>query len=149
MPGYKGHIAGGILFGGAALAAAGYAEVYRPDPATAGLLLAVTLLGASFPDVDTDSKGQNLFYGFLAAVDLALMIKGLYRWAAIVGFAAMLPALGRHRGWTHRWWAMLLIPLGICLLPVAFYHVEPARMLPWYAAAVVGYFSHLVLDRTF
>jgi len=112
-------------------------------------LLCISLLASLFPDVDTDSKGQNLFYSLLAALDLGLMIKGLYKWAAILGFCAMLPALGHHRGWTHTWWAMLLVPSVILVLPMIFYSISIEKLLPFYLAAVIGYFSHLLLDRKF
>jgi hypothetical protein len=36
-------------------------------------LMSFFLLGALFPDVDTDSKGQNLFYGLLIVVDGTLI----------------------------------------------------------------------------
>lgn len=140
-------MAGGAIIWGGALAAVAWLGVYRPDTRTAGVLGAVTLMGALFPDTDTDSKGQNFFYGILVVLDLALMIKGMYKWAAVLGFCAMLPAVGRHRGWTHTWWAMLIVPLPLLLLPVVFYGVPAAGPAPFYAAAVAGYFSHLVLDR--
>jgi len=149
MPGYKAHLAGGTLFGGGCLATLAWFGIYRPGPHTAITLVVIALLGALFPDTDTDSKGQNLFYGCLVILDVALMIEGQYKWAAIVGFCAMLPAIGHHRGWTHTWWAMLLTPLPIIILPSIFYRVSPADVLPFYLAAVLGYFSHLVLDRKF
>jgi len=149
MPGYKGHIAGGLVFAGAGMAATMACDLYRPAFSEAVILVGVALMGALFPDVDTDSKGQNLFYALLVVVDLALMVAGEYRWAAVLGFAAMLPALGHHRGWTHTWWAMLAVPLAVCLLPIFFYGSAPAALAPYYAAAVTGYLSHLVLDGTF
>jgi membrane-bound metal-dependent hydrolase YbcI (DUF457 family) len=147
MAGYKGHLVGGAAVWGGVLAAVTWFGVYRPDPKTAGVLGAVTLMGSLFPDTDTDSKGQNFFYGILVILDLALMIKGMYKWAAVLGFCAMLPAVGRHRGWTHTWWAMLIVPLPILLLPVVFYGAPVSGPMPFYLAAVAGYFSHLVLDR--
>jgi membrane-bound metal-dependent hydrolase YbcI (DUF457 family) len=150
MPGYKGHLVGGGVFAGCAWAAlALWLPAHEPGPALGAVLCAVTVLAALFPDVDTDSKGQNLFYAILAAVDLGLLIRGQYRWAAVLGFAAMLPALGHHRGWTHAWWAMFLIPLPILVLPVIFWGVDPLALAPFYAAAVLGYLSHLVLDAVF
>ena len=104
-------------------------------------------MGALFPDTDTDSKGQNLFYAIMVVLDIAFMIKGMYRWAAVLGFCAMLPALGRHRGWTHTWWAMALVPLPILLLPMIFFDQPLLRPLPFYLSAVSGYFSHLLLDK--
>ena len=149
MPGYRGHLTGGVVVGILALAGVVWFGVYRPDLETGMILLAITLMGALFPDVDTDSKGQNFFYAVLAVLDLALMFKEHYRWAAILGFVAMLPALGSHRGWTHTWWAMILVPMPILLLPVIFYHRPVENLLPFYAAATLGYFSHLLLDGKF
>jgi membrane-bound metal-dependent hydrolase YbcI (DUF457 family) len=128
------------------LSLAGY---YRPAPLTGAALVFTCVLGSLFPDVDTDSKGQSVFYWMMFAVDVALIIKGYYKWAAFLGAFAMLPALGPHRGWTHTWWAMLLAPLPILLVPY-FLLQSPIRMfLPFYIAFVAGYLSHLALDRQF
>lgn len=147
MPGYKGHLAGGAMLGGGVLAGLIWIGAFAPDWPQVGVLMTLVLLGALFPDVDTDSKGQHLFYLALAILDFALILQGYYKWAAILGLAAMFPAIGPHRGWTHTWWAMLLIPLPLVLLPVWLYGATPRAMLPFYLAAVVGYFSHLMLDR--
>jgi len=149
MPGYKGHLLGSLALSGSAVAAALWFGQIHLDPKSIFFLLAISLLASLFPDVDTDSKGQNLFYALLAALDLGLMIKGLYKWAAILGFCAMLPALGHHRGWTHTWWAMFLVPSAILVLPMIFYNISIDKLLPYYLAAIVGYFSHLLLDRKF
>jgi membrane-bound metal-dependent hydrolase YbcI (DUF457 family) len=149
MPGYRGHLAGGLIFGAGTLAGLIWFGVYMPDIKMALLLVSLVLLGALFPDVDTDSKGQNLFYGVLVVVDLALLIQEAYKWAAILGFCALLPAVGHHRGWTHTWWAMLLVPLPMVILPVWLYHIPWEHLLPFYGAFVLGYFSHLLLDRKF
>ena len=149
MPGYKAHLTGGIVFGGGLLATAVWMKAFQPDLKQTVALLSICTLGALFPDTDTDSKGQRFFYTGLVILDLALMIQGLYRWAAVLGFCAMLPAVGQHRGWTHTWWAMLLIPLPLIILPVVFYRIAPQAVLPFYLAAEAGYFSHLIMDRKF
>jgi membrane-bound metal-dependent hydrolase YbcI (DUF457 family) len=59
----------------------------------------------------------------------------------------MLPILSRHRGWTHTWWAMLLVPSPLLILPYLHVPERPLVGLPFYGAAVVGYLSHLVVDR--
>ncbi len=149
MPGYRVHLLGGI---GATAVGIGVA-IYKGGIAFSVpqivSLLAIGSLASLFPDVDTDSKGQNIFYFLLASLDIALMIKRYYKWAAILGFMAMLPALGRHRGWTHTLWAMVLVPSPLLVLPLLFYKISLSTMLPYYLAAVIGYFSHLLLDRKF
>lgn len=147
MPGYKGHLVGGAVVGGVVLGALVWSGVYTPELRHVVVLGCLTLLGALFPDVDTDSKGQRLFYLMLVILDAALLIQGQYKWAAILGFAAMFPALGAHRGWTHTWWAMLVTPLPLVALPVWIYGSSPASLAPFYLAVVTGYASHLLLDR--
>ncbi len=145
MPGYKGHLVGGAVVGALALGGVWFAG-HLPTLPHAALLFSLLLLGALFPDVDTDSKGQHLFYLNLAMLDFALIVQGQYKWAAILGFAAMFPAIGPHRGWTHTWWAMLVVPLPLVALPVWLYGSAPSVLLPYYAAVVLGYGSHLLLD---
>ncbi|SDB30458.1 LexA-binding, inner membrane-associated putative hydrolase [Desulfonatronum thiosulfatophilum] len=149
MPGFKAHLFGGALFFGLVLTLVLWLGVYQPDHQTLMFLALIALLSALFPDVDTDSKGRVLFYGALLAVYLVLMIQGRFRLAAILGFCALLPAVGHHRGWTHSWWAMFLVPLPIIILPMVFYDRSLVSVVPFYLASVTGYCSHLALDRTF
>lgn len=149
MPGYRVHLTGGAVAGGGALAGVLLSETWQAEPLTCAALIAVCLAAALFPDVDTSSKGRQIFYTILAGTDIVLMVNKHYQWAAIVGFIAMLPAIGNHRGWTHTWWAMLAVPLGICALPMVFYGYSWEQLLPFALAGILGYFSHLLLDRQF
>ncbi len=153
MPGYKVHITGSAVAGGAAIAAAmalGYSHWTGATPLQLGGLLGFCILGGLFPDVDTDSKGQNFFYGLLIIVDVALIYHHYYRWAAWLGLLAMLPAIGHHRGWTHTWWAMLVVGSPIIVIPMALLGPnQVSSFLPFYVAFTLGYFSHLLLDRKF
>ncbi len=147
MPGYKGHIAGGAFFGVMGIVGAVLLGYLAKDPVHLAGLLGFCLLGALFPDVDTDSKGQNLFYSLLIVVDAGLIYLKMYVWAAWLGLFAMLPALGHHRGWTHTWWAMLVVPLPIVLIPAVLIGSQPIEpFFRFYLAFVLGYFSHLLLD---
>lgn len=150
MPGYQGHLAGGLFFGIMGLVGASLSGWLVFNPFLACGLMGFCLLGALFPDVDTDSKGQKLFYMVFVFIDLGLIFKGLHLWAAWLGLFAMLPAIGSHRGWTHTWWAMFLVPTPILVIPLmvqgnAFF----PSIWPFYAAFVLGYFSHLLLDGEF
>jgi membrane-bound metal-dependent hydrolase YbcI (DUF457 family) len=148
MPGYKGHLSGGLLAGGLAIGVAVMAGRLEHAPLYLSGLLGFCLLGALFPDVDTDSKGQNFFYAVLILVDGALIYKHYYHWAAWLGLYAMLPAIGHHRGWTHTWWAMALVGTPILIIPGLFFGAgDMAVLLPFYIAFTLGYFSHLLMDR--
>lgn len=154
MANWKGHIGGGIVLGAAYAAAVSYAPVERLAE-TAGLLhdwqvlaavLVLSTLFALFPDVDTNSKGQNIFFGLALVVDIMLIWSGNIQAAAYLGLVAMLPVVGKHRGWTHSKWAMLLVPLPILIVPYLYNDNILPISIVYYGAAVAGYFSHLLLD---
>jgi len=149
MPGYKGHIAGALTASGAALSGVWWLGLYRPGPQTLLMLAALAVLGALFPDVDTSSKGRCLYYGAAALADAAFIVAKQYKMAAVLGFCAILPAVGAHRGWTHTWWAGIMVPGAALLGAVTLLDVPWRTLIPYYLAAVLGYYSHLALDRTF
>ena len=104
------------------------------------------LMFGLWPDVDTNSVGQDIFYTLFFLVDVILIATRHFEEAAYLGLFAILPVLGKHRGWTHTWWAMLLIPSPLLILPYLFFPERPLWGLPFYGAAVIGYFSHLFMD---
>ncbi len=154
MANYRGHIVGGLAAGAvyATLLAkvpierfaesAGLLEDWQPLAA----LFVLSMLFALFPDVDTNSKGQDIFIGLAFTVDVLLIVGGSYQAAAYLGLIAMLPIITHHRGWTHSKFAMILVPLPLLLIP----YTHNDKVLPisivLYGAAVAGYFSHLLLD---
>ena len=155
MSGYRGHLAGAAVFFGLYLA--GLALVYSVDQAYRQFsdvelvaypvaLLGLCLMFGLWPDVDTNSKGQNLFYLLFFLVDVVLIATRRFEQAAYLGLFCILPALGKHRGWTHTYLAMLIIPSPLLVLPYLLAPERPLAGLPFYGAAVVGYFSHLVMD---
>lgn len=153
MAGYKGHIAGAVVLGTAYVAAVSmvpsntnFAQGLLSDwQMLTGLFITAILFGL-WPDVDTNSAGQNLFFGIAFALDVLLIITGRFEAAAYLGLLAMTPIIGKHRGWTHSFWAMLLVPSPIVLVTYAYNPQKVALGLMIYGAAVVGYFSHLLLD---
>lgn len=154
MAGYKGHIVGAIVCVGAAVA---LVDIFAPQlwGETAGLLdrtqtiaalLVVSVMFGLWPDVDTNSMGQNFFFGLAFLADITLIAQGRLEAAAYLGLLAMTPIIGRHRGWTHSFWAMVAVPLPIIVVPYLHnQHVIPVT-IGVYGAAVLGYFSHLLLD---
>lgn len=154
MANYKGHIAGAVVCSGAYAAALMFAPVVAFAEAANILhgwqaLAALFVLGilfGLFPDIDTNSKGQDIFYGGAFLLDVALILDGQLEAAAYLGLIAMAPVLSKHRGWTHTYWAMVLVPLPILLVPSIFQESNQPAAWVYYGAAVVGYFSHLLLD---
>ncbi len=154
MAGYKGHIVGAVAVNMA------YVSVLRMMPTNpldstnyivtewqlfAGLFIVAVLFGL-FPDIDTNSIGQNIFFGLAFVADVLLIATGRLEAAAYLGLVAMTPIVGHHRGWTHSKLAMFLVPLPIILVPYLHNHQIWTTGLVVYGAAVAGYFSHLLLD---
>ena len=154
MASYKGHLAGGVVSGGAALAGF-YAFTLGKIPdggvllsdwqLIAGTLIVAALFGL-WPDVDTNSKAQDLFFLVALIADLYLIINDNYVSAAILGLVAMTPIVGNHRGWTHKRWAAVIVPLPILLVPYLTVNSVGDTAILLYVSSVAGYLSHLLLD---
>ncbi|HSX00317.1 MAG TPA: metal-dependent hydrolase [Patescibacteria group bacterium] len=155
MSGWKGHIAGAVVVNTVYIGAVKLLPqtkiLERPDISLLdwqlliGLFVVAILFGL-FPDVDTNSKGQNIFFGIAFITEILLIATGKFEPAAYLGLLAMTPIIGKHRGWTHSKLAMIAVPLPILLVPYLHnQHVWTLGLLI-YGAAVAGYFSHLLLD---
>jgi len=151
---YKGHIVGGVICNTVYIAALQIAPG-NVLTKTAGLLsnwqfvaglYIVAMLFGLWPDVDTNSKGQNIFFGMAITVDILLILAQRYEAAAYLGLLCMTPIVGRHRGWTHSKLAMILVPLPIILIPYLGRSEILVTALLIYGSAVAGYFSHLLFD---
>lgn len=155
MSGYRGHIAGAGLFG------AGYLGLLSTVFSINLLayngahlkgwqyIIALLVLAVSFgiwPDVDTNSIAQNIFFAGLFVINIILILNHRLEASAYLGLIAMLPILGKHRGWTHSFIAMFLVPLPLVLGPYLFNPGNWYYALTYYGAGVVGYFSHLFFD---
>ena len=154
MANYKGHAIGGLVAGGIVVGSLNYlpegifptTQAVLHDWQVSLGLVAATVLFALWPDVDTNSKGQDIFYTIGFVLNILLIWGGEYVLSALLGLLAMTPIVGKHRGWTHSKLAMFLVPapiLGAAYLSSQ--HIGPVGLLA-YTVAVAGYFSHLLLD---
>lgn len=154
MANYRGHIGGAVAVCAAYVVGVGLLPVEwsikTGDILSSWQMLAalfiVAILFGLWPDVDTNSKAQDIFFGLAFIADIALIIVGRLEAAAYLGLLAMTPIVGKHRGWTHNKLAMLIVPLPIVLVPYLYQSDNLVPSLLFYGAAVAGYFSHLLLD---
>ncbi|MFO0920361.1 MAG: metal-dependent hydrolase [Candidatus Saccharimonadales bacterium] len=154
MAGWKGHIVGAVAVNTVYIAGIQFApgntfattDVLLADWQFITALYVVAILFGLWPDVDTNSKGQDIFIGTAFIADILLILSGRFEAAAYLGLVAMTPIVGKHRGWTHSKWAMLIVPLPLFLLPYFNNLNYPSVPFLIYWAAVGGYFSHLLLD---
>lgn len=155
MPDFKEHITGGIFI---AVCGALLLTVLTPAVAIKSLndlgtlalrslsLVVACVLGALWPDIDTKSKGQKVFYLIFLAADSYLLFTRRFFAAALLGYMVMLPGIVPHRGWIHSKSAALVFCAPILLLPMLLQHQVTYVGLPYFLAALLGYLSHLALD---
>ena len=119
------------------------------EPLPMAALAGICLAGALFPDIDTDSKGQKLFYILLIALDGLLLWQRRVTEAAWLGLAGLVPPLMQHRGFTHTLWCLLLCVAALFWAPQWLGLCTQAQAIPISAAFGAGYASHLLLDHLF
>jgi len=144
---YKGHLAGGAFAFIIYILALVIFFSFKPSYEVL-IWFGLCILGSIWPDIDTNSTAQKLFYGFFFVLDGIFLLSGRFKEAALLGFFALLPVIGKHRGWTHSISAAFIIPSPLIILPV----VKPelnAGGLEYYTPVVIGYLSHLALDKQF
>lgn len=144
MPGYKSHIAVSLLFCGLL-----YVFPFWASLSWMGKIgcIALAVFFGLWPDVDTKSKGQYLFLVSVLLADLYLIARQDYKRAAYLGLLIIFPIMAPHRGWTHSLVAMVLIPCALFLAALQYTGGKPYDLLPYLLAALLGYASHILVDR--
>jgi surface polysaccharide O-acyltransferase-like enzyme len=105
-----------------------------------------TLFGGLFPDIDTKSKGQMLFYKLVCLVILFCIIYKAYYVGVMLSFFSFWPLLVKHRGLFHRLWFLLALTGAGCyalLQVLPLYRTDIIACTSFFA---VGFISHLYLD---
>lgn len=143
MPGYKGHLAGGLTAYALTIFICSW---YSNSYAQLAEWLTCTLLGSLFPDVDVKSKGQNIFYVVLFIGALILLAQQRYVTLSYVAVLAVIPLITRHRGLLHRFWFILLAVAGSAYALVQWYPTLESRIYVDAGFFLIGAASHLYLD---
>jgi hypothetical protein len=145
MPSYKVHLVGG-------LATAAVLSYVVPGHATAtwatfAAWTGSALLGALFPDIDTKSKGQRIFYAGLALCLLYALATQQHNLFIGLAVASMVPVTARHRGiFHHPWFITLLVIVALWMAPYGIRGDTFFWNMVFFAA---GAYSHLILDYGF
>ncbi len=147
MPGYRGHILGGV--GAFVCVYFLLSYWYHPSAVTALQWLGITLLGSLFPDVDVKSKGQGIFYKMMLVCLLILLWRRQIQLFVMASFVALLPVLARHRGLFHRAWFLIAIPFGVAVAAGASFPAYKESFIVAASFFVAGALSHILLDRIF
>ena len=143
----KGHIVGGFVFLWLFLTILSN-FFFVPSAMEIVIFSAIAVMFALWPDVDIKSIGQKVFYTIFFVTDVTLVFYFKdYKTAAFFGLLIILPVLAKHRGWTHSKVTAVLLPIPLLLVPMYVSDGTLLEGLPYYFAAVTGYFSHLFFDK--
>ncbi len=150
MPGYRGHIGfslgmGAIFYAVVLLFSFDVGNLIEL-PVAFGVIMSLVLFGL-WPDVDTNSVGQDIFYPIFLATAILLLVLDRAFESALVGIFSMLPTVSKHRGWTHEWWAAIVIPSFFLIIVPSLMAREWDYSLAMYALfGSIGYFGHIIID---
>jgi hypothetical protein len=145
MANYKGHLAGGVVVYACLLYVVKNSLILSVSKALEWLLC--SLLGSLFPDIDTKSKGQLLFYQCLLLIMMLFLWQKKYMLMAYMSIISLVPLVVKHRGIFHSVWLWLGI-IGSILFYA--YGTFPAYGTALFFDSIFfmgGIISHLILDR--
>lgn len=147
MPQYKSHLtAGAMTFIGVYLLQTKILHYPPYNQKTITISFFACLLGSLYPDIDTKSVGQKLFYSLLTIILVMTAIFSQWEIFAGLSFFGFAPLFARHRGFTHTGWFVLLTPF--CMLHLICYTNPRLKEFAWpaYYYFTSGALSHLILD---
>ena len=143
MPNYKGHLFGGLIT---------YALLFfmlssqHPSLLTSLQWLFCCLIGSLFPDIDTKSKIQKLFYTVLLITFAILALNNKTEIMIALSFLGIIPLIVKHRGIFHKAWFILFLSTGIVFISNVYFPKNYYEILISITFFTIGAFSHLYLD---
>jgi hypothetical protein len=153
---FKAHSIGGAISATATTAACVVLDLTKMLVVPTPNFLVVWLLAygfALYPDVDTKSTPQKVFFRLLFVISLVLIGLKLFQVCAVVLTLSIIPLLFKHRGFTHWWLSAIFIPMIFFMLFELFIVgglLSSAFFLKyfWYMiASTAGWSTHLILDK--
>lgn len=144
MPGYRGHLVGGVITYAVTMQVLKYAQ---PNAHVILQGLVCCLLGSLFPDVDVKSKGQKVFYYLLLSFLLYCLFAHKWRMFVMASVLGVTPLLVRHRGIFHEVWFLLLVTLAMMVAVTSLQKAYEPVLLSNCFFFFAGCLSHVFLDR--
>jgi hypothetical protein len=147
MPGYKGHLVGGVIaFGLLFVGLMYFMLTQQPSHLVMGEWLLCTLAGALFPDIDVKSKGQKYFY-YVAFVCLAVLAyQQRFQMLTCFSFVMITPMLVKHRGIFHNPHFVIVLPLFVWVIIATLLPHKATQLFVDTMFFITGALSHLWLD---
>jgi hypothetical protein len=153
MPGYKAHLTAGLVtflvIGHWGPTMLHFSHLSVQTTFTALLL---TLFGSIFPDIDTKSVAQLLFYKIILIISVICVAYQQFEYLILIGPLSILPVITHHRTLTHRPLFFCTLALFCTLLFGLITQKTFFAGLPGCLYFCAGALSHILLDfrkRTF
>lgn len=146
MPGYKGHLVGGIIAFGLLFFGMISAIVPGASHLTIMEWLLFALAGSLFPDVDVKSKGQKYFYYVVLVCFIVLTMRQQLEMLTCFSFMVITPMLARHRGIFHSPRFVIIVPLLTWMMIAASMPQLATQFFFDTVFFITGALSHLWLD---
>src|SRR3990167_8376457 len=146
MPNYKGHMLGGFLT--FAITTFLFVTIGLMTPKFTEIIqyLLSALIGSLFPDIDTKSKIQKVFYVILLIILILLLSQANFLFFAILSFLGLLPLLVHHRGLFHKPSFIIFIAASLIIICRVYKPELVALISTNLLFFVFGAFSHIILD---
>jgi len=144
MPGYRGHLVGGVV------TYLGILQCIQHLKPTIPVILSgfvFCMIGSLFPDIDIKSKGQKLFYSMLFIIFCCLLYIERTDLFISLSFLAIVPLLVKHRGIFHQLWFLTGISIATGLLVGSFHADFSVWAMKNSLFFLAGAVSHIFLDR--
>jgi uncharacterized metal-binding protein len=153
---FKGHSIGGVVTAssitGVAMFLGKLKELSLFEPNFL-ILWGITYGFSLYPDVDTKSTPQKIYFRILFVLCSFLIYFKMFEICSVVLLFSTLPLLFKHRGFTHWWLSALILPF-LCFALFEFFvlgNVISEMFLlkyGWYIiGGTLGWLTHLVLDK--
>jgi hypothetical protein len=145
MPNYKGHLVGGLATYTVLLFL--LCRSTNPTLISAMQWLVICLLGSLFPDVDTKSKIQKIFYTSFVLLLFCLISWNKLKLALFLSLISLSPLVVNHRGIFHKAWFIIAITVAFVFFSVEiklFHSCSEITIPALFFTA--GALSHIVLD---
>jgi hypothetical protein len=147
MPSYKVHIIGGVATFGALYTLSTYLPFLHPTSIPNFVaLLGISMLGAIFPDIDTKSRMQRIYWlSLILFIPLALLTAHKRLFWELVAISITLLFI-THRRLTHRAWFLVAISALFSGILYFQHRFENQLIISGCIYFVSGGLSHLLLD---
>ena len=145
MANFLGHSIGGIVTSSVGCFVLFYNKE-RLNISTEELIIfpLVSYMFSLFPDIDIKSKPSKFFYSIIIISLIYFYYMKMYSLANVVAIVSLIPQIVSHRGFFHSIYAAFIIPaIMVFILP------SGVNKMFLYYFALLGYYTHLVLDSKY